>query len=108
MAWVDLTAEQKAVVTDYVRNLRAWCGEQARVNNHGASSIADDVRIVCQASSFDAFEEHLSTSASSSCRSTSLASESACTAVRLPSFPAVGPLVQLHHEQRARRCRQDA
>ena len=37
MAYADLTAEQKAVLTDYVRNLRAWCGEQARTNNHGAA-----------------------------------------------------------------------
>jgi len=35
MSYIDLTAEQKAVLTDYVRNLRAWCGEQARTNNHG-------------------------------------------------------------------------
>lgn len=34
MAYGDLTAEQKAVLTDYVRNLRAWAGEQARTNNH--------------------------------------------------------------------------
>jgi len=35
MAYSDLTTEQKAVLTDYVRNLRAWAGEQARTNNHG-------------------------------------------------------------------------
>lgn len=34
MAWADLTPEEKAVVTDYVRLLRGWAGEQARTNNH--------------------------------------------------------------------------
>lgn len=37
MAFNDLTAEQQAVLSDYVRMTRAWCGEQARVNNHGAA-----------------------------------------------------------------------
>ena len=35
MAFNDLTSEQQAVLADYVRLLRAWCGEQARANNHG-------------------------------------------------------------------------
>jgi hypothetical protein len=34
MTWEELTDEQRAVLTDYVRNLRAWAGEQARTNNH--------------------------------------------------------------------------
>ena len=34
MAFSDLTAEQQAVLSDYVRLMRAWCGEQARTNNH--------------------------------------------------------------------------
>jgi hypothetical protein len=35
MAFADLTPEQQAVLGDYVRIMRAWCGEQARTNNHG-------------------------------------------------------------------------
>lgn len=35
MNFEDLTAEEQAVLADYVRILRAWCGEQARMNNHG-------------------------------------------------------------------------
>lgn len=35
MNFEDLTAEQQAVLSDYVRMLRGWCGEQARTNNHG-------------------------------------------------------------------------
>jgi hypothetical protein len=34
MAFADLTTEQKNVLSDYVRLTRAWCGEQARTNNH--------------------------------------------------------------------------
>lgn len=34
MAFNDLTAEQQATLSEYVRLLRAWCGEQARSNNH--------------------------------------------------------------------------
>lgn len=34
MAFTDLTPEQQAVLADYVRLARAWCGEQARTNNH--------------------------------------------------------------------------
>lgn len=34
MDWQDLTAEQQGIVAEYVRLLRAWCGEQARTNNH--------------------------------------------------------------------------
>ena len=34
MAWADLSAEEKAVVTDFVRLARAWAGEQARTSNH--------------------------------------------------------------------------
>jgi hypothetical protein len=34
MAFGDLTSEQQAVLADYVRMARAWCGEQARTNNH--------------------------------------------------------------------------
>lgn len=41
MAYNDLTSEQKAVLSEYVRILRAWCGEQARVNNH-AEALNDD------------------------------------------------------------------
>ena len=35
MPFNELTAEQKAVLSDYARMTRAWCGEQARVSNHG-------------------------------------------------------------------------
>lgn len=35
MTWEELTDEQRAILSDYVRNLRAWSGEQARTNNHG-------------------------------------------------------------------------
>lgn len=41
MAYNDLTAEQKNVLSEYVRLLRAWSGEQARVNNH-AEALNDD------------------------------------------------------------------
>jgi len=34
MTFADLTAEQQSVLSDYVRLMRAWCGEQARTNNH--------------------------------------------------------------------------
>jgi hypothetical protein len=34
MAFTDLTVEQQSVLADYVRMMRAWCGEQARTNNH--------------------------------------------------------------------------
>lgn len=34
MAFNELTPEQQATLADYVRLLRAWCGEQARTNNH--------------------------------------------------------------------------
>lgn len=34
MAFNELTSEQQAVLADYVRMVRAWCGEQARTNNH--------------------------------------------------------------------------
>lgn len=37
MAFNDLTAEQRAVLSEYVRLLRAWTGEQARTNNHAAA-----------------------------------------------------------------------
>lgn len=37
MAWSDLTPEQQAVASEYVRLLRSWCGEQARTNNHGGA-----------------------------------------------------------------------
>lgn len=37
MDFGDLTSEQQAVLADYVRILRAWCGEQARTNNHAAA-----------------------------------------------------------------------
>ncbi len=37
MDFDDLTPEQQAIVSEYVRLLRAWCGEQARVNNHGGA-----------------------------------------------------------------------
>lgn len=41
MAYADLTAEQKSVLGEYVRLLRAWCGEQARVNNHAEAENDD-------------------------------------------------------------------
>src|SRR5512138_759348 len=41
MAYNDLTAEQKAVLGEYTRMLRAWAGEQARTNNH-AEALNDD------------------------------------------------------------------
>lgn len=34
----SLTSEHKAILADYVNNLRAWCGEQARANNHADAS----------------------------------------------------------------------
>ena len=34
MGYSDLTPEQQSVLADYVRMTRAWCGEQARTNNH--------------------------------------------------------------------------
>ena len=37
MNFDDLTSEQQAVLADYVRILRSWCGEQARTNNHAAA-----------------------------------------------------------------------
>lgn len=37
MAYTDLTTEQQSILADYTRLLRAWCGEQARTNNHGAA-----------------------------------------------------------------------
>jgi hypothetical protein len=37
MDFGDLTPEQQAVLADYVRILRSWCGEQARTNNHAAA-----------------------------------------------------------------------
>lgn len=41
MAYNDLTNEQKNVLGEYVRMIRAWCGEQARTNNH-AEALNDD------------------------------------------------------------------
>lgn len=41
MAYADLTAEEKNVLSEYVRLLRAWTGEQARTNNH-AEALNDD------------------------------------------------------------------
>lgn len=41
MAWQDLTPDEQNVAAEYVRLLRAWCGEQARVNNHG-EALNDD------------------------------------------------------------------
>jgi hypothetical protein len=35
MAYGDLTVEQQGILSEYVRMIRAWSGEQARVNNHG-------------------------------------------------------------------------
>lgn len=33
--YASLTTEQKALVQSFLNNVRAWAGEQARVNNHG-------------------------------------------------------------------------
>lgn len=41
MAYAELTAEQQGVLGEYVRLLRAWCGEQARTNNHGDAINTD-------------------------------------------------------------------
>jgi hypothetical protein len=41
MAYNDLTSDQKNVLSEYVRLLRAWCGEQARTNNHGDALNTD-------------------------------------------------------------------
>lgn len=41
MAYADLTTDQKNVLSEYVRMLRAWAGEQARTNNHG-EALNDD------------------------------------------------------------------
>lgn len=41
MPFNDLTAEQRAVLSEYVRLLRAWTGEQARTNNHGDALNTD-------------------------------------------------------------------
>ena len=45
MAFADLTSEQKSVLAEYCRLTRAWCGEQARVNNH-AAAINDAYSVV--------------------------------------------------------------
>ena len=36
MAYADLTDEQKRIVDDFSAMIRPWCGEFARVHNHGA------------------------------------------------------------------------
>ncbi len=41
MGWSDLTDQERQIVGEYVRLLRAWCGEQARTNNHGGA-LNDD------------------------------------------------------------------
>jgi hypothetical protein len=41
MAYASLTAEQKGILNEYVRLLRALAGEQARVNNH-AQALNED------------------------------------------------------------------
>jgi hypothetical protein len=38
MAYADLTTEQKESVDDFMAQLRPWCGEFARVHNHGAAA----------------------------------------------------------------------
>ena len=38
MAYVDLSIEQKQSVDDFMSMLRPWCGEFARVHNHGAAA----------------------------------------------------------------------
>jgi hypothetical protein len=48
MAYTDLTPEQKTVLHEYVRMVRAWAGEQARTNNH-ALAISDDYTAQVQA-----------------------------------------------------------
>lgn len=45
MAYQDLTAEQQGVVAEYTRLLRAWCGEQARTNNHGDALNSDYAQV---------------------------------------------------------------
>ena len=37
MAYNDLSTEQKQSVDDFMSMLRPWCGEFARVHNHGAA-----------------------------------------------------------------------
>ena len=39
MAYADLTTEQKQSVDEFMALLRPWCGELARVHNHGASAF---------------------------------------------------------------------
>jgi hypothetical protein len=41
MAWNELSPEEQNVLGEYVRLIRAWCGEQARTNNH-AGALNDD------------------------------------------------------------------
>ena len=45
MAFLDLTPEQQSVLADYTRLIRAWCGEQARTNNH-ADAINSSYSVV--------------------------------------------------------------
>jgi hypothetical protein len=45
MGYAELTAEQKNVLSEYVRLLRAWCGEQARTNNHGQALNSDYAQV---------------------------------------------------------------
>jgi len=37
MAYADLTTEQKQIIDDFMLLMRPWCGELARVHNHGAA-----------------------------------------------------------------------
>jgi hypothetical protein len=39
MAYADLTTEQKQSVDDFMAMVRPFCGELARVHNHGAAAF---------------------------------------------------------------------
>jgi len=39
--YASLTTEQKAILQSFLNNTRAWCGEQARTNNHGETQDTD-------------------------------------------------------------------
>jgi hypothetical protein len=45
MAWADLTPEEQGILGEYTRLLRAWCGEQARTNNHGQALNSDYAQV---------------------------------------------------------------
>lgn len=45
MAWADLSPEEQGIVGEYTRLIRAWCGEQARTNNHGQALNSDYAQV---------------------------------------------------------------